>query len=145
MPAFAGNTIRAGDDFSAWTPFTPTFQGVTLGAGEIAGFWRRAGTFSIDVHAYFRFGTGSAVTTLGLTLPGGLSGDGSAMPQTLSACAFDSSANTGYAGFCKLADGGGTLMDRCYGPSSLAWAAAVPFTWAANDWLLIEGNIRTLS
>jgi len=145
MAAYAGNIIRAGDAFSGWTPFTPVFANVTVGAGQVSGYWRRVGTNSIDVHAIFVFGTGSAVGTLGLTLPGGLSGDGTAFTQTMSAFAWDNSAATGYTGRIKLQAGGGTFMDRIYGPSSVGWAATVPITWAANDFLLIEGSLRTTS
>ncbi|OHV42176.1 hypothetical protein BBK14_11175 [Parafrankia soli] len=139
----AGDLIRAEDAFTDWESFTASFTNFTLGNGTRAGEWRRVGNETAELIAQFTFGSTSSISAgLGLTLPGGLSGDGSAHRQTVSAFAWDNSASAGYVGRAVLQSGGGTQLDRIYGPSGTQWNATTPFTWAVNDFLLIEGPVK---
>jgi hypothetical protein len=139
----AGDIVRASDGGTAETSFTPSFTNFTVGNGSVAGSWRRiAKTGLIFFTAQFVMGSTSAVGgTLGLTVPGGLSGDGAVTTQVVSAWAWDNSLASMFGGGNKLAGGGGTALDRFYFAGTAA-NGTTPFTWAANDFLLVEGLLR---
>lgn len=138
---YAGDIVRAGDVSSDWADFTPSFTNFTVGAnGALAGRWRRISNKLIVFRAQLTLGAASSVGgTLGLTIPGSLSGEAANLTQTVPTFAWDSSASTGYIGAAKLASGGGTALDRFYGPSSTLWNATAPFTWATGDFLEVQG------
>jgi hypothetical protein len=137
---FAGQEVRVGDAFTSWTTYTPTFLNVTLGTGAtVTGKWRRVADFMILLRFQLTLGTGGSVTgNLGVTIPGGLSGEGT-LRQTLPVWAFDSSASGYYSGVAVLQNGGGPNFDRFGGPSNtVGWNGTTPFTWASGD--IIQGQ-----
>ncbi|MBL7490481.1 hypothetical protein I6A60_01970 [Frankia sp. AgB1.9] len=139
----AGDLVRASDGYSDWTAFTPSWVGFTQGNGTIAGAWRRIGNHTIDLVAQFLFGSTSSIAgSLGLVLPAGLSGDGSAHRQGIPAFALDSSTNTGVTGVALLQSGGGTTLDRIFGAVTQQWSSSLPFTWASGDLCLVQGTVR---
>jgi hypothetical protein len=142
--ASAGDIIRAGDFTTDWTTFTPTFTNFTVGNGTVAGKWRRIADKMIFLRAQFTMGSTSAVTgNLGLTIPGGLSGEGATLRQHLPIWGFDSSASGGFTGSAVLQSGGGTALDRFFGPTtSVGWTTATPITWATGDIVLIQGYLE---
>lgn len=140
----AGDIVRASDGGTADASFTPSFTNFTTGNGAVAGSWRRiTKTGLIFFVAQFTMGSTSAVGgTLGVTVPGSLSGDGSSTTQVLTTFAWDNSVATGYVGIAKLTGGGGTTLDRFYGPSNTLWNGTSPFTWAQNDFLVVQGVLK---
>jgi hypothetical protein len=68
----SGTTIAA--DHAAWTSFTPTLNGVTLGNGTVTGRYRLVGK-TLDVSYHVNAGTTTAYTgNFTFDLPAGLSG-----------------------------------------------------------------------
>lgn len=144
---FAGQEIRVNDAFGAWTSFTPTWVNFSLGNGSTAGEWRRVADFMIFFRAMVTLGSTSSFSgSLGLTLPGSLSGEGSSMRQFVPVWGFDSSASGGFTGAAVLQSGGGANLDRFYGPTtSVGWNSTTPITWATSDIIEAQGWIRTTS
>lgn len=134
----AGKIIRVNDNISSWQYFTPVWLNFTKGIGTTGGKWRQMGEHTIEWRAFFTFGSGSAVSgQLGITIPNGYTGFNDY--QILSLMGFDSSTGIGYAGYAQLVGGGGTTFPNFYGPNSIAWGTAVPFTWAASDYCIVHG------
>lgn len=147
---FAGQEIRVNDAFGAWTTFTPSWINISVGNGSTSGEWRRIADFMIFFRAQLTLGsTTSSSGSIGLTLPGSLSGEGASIRQHVPIWAFDSSAGQGFVGTAVLQSGGGANLDRFYGPTASAgWqltGTPVPLTWATSDIILLEGWIRTTS
>ena len=139
----AGGIIQAGDAFGDWISFTPSFTNFTLGNGTRGGLYRRVGEFTIEIVAQFTFGSSSSISAgLGLTLPASLSGDGATTTQIVPAMAWDNSGAAGYSGHAKLQSGGGTALDRFFGPNTTQWNGTVPFTWATSDFLVVQGMVK---
>lgn len=145
----AGDVVRASDNFTDWTTFTPTLLNFNVGAGSKTGAWRRNGPKTIDLIIYATLGSGFSITGgIGFTLPGGLSADGTTTYQMVPALMTDISATGGYTGYCTMQSGGGTNFDTILGPgvvggaATVAWASTVPVTWASSDRLTIQGTIR---
>lgn len=138
--AYAGNIVRAGDFMQLGGEFDPEWANFTVGNGNSEGRWWRLGDGLIFVRAFMFFGSTSSVGgSLGFTLPGGKTAEAVAFGQSVPALAFDSSAAAAYAGFARVPLGGGTGVTLLMGPSSAAWAATVPFTWATNDFIQVQG------
>ena len=144
---FAGQEVRVNDAFGAWTTFTPSWINLSVNNGSTAGEWRRIADFMIFLRAQVTWGSTTAASgTIGLTLPGSLSGEGASARQHMPIWGFDSSASGGFVGTAVLQSGGGTNLDRFYGPTvSAGWAATVPITWATGDIIELQGWIRTTS
>jgi hypothetical protein len=136
----AGKIVRVGDSFSSWTFFNPVWTNFTLGNGTRGGKWRQMGENTIQWRAFLTFGSTSAFTgQLGITIPNSLTGYNDY--QMLDLLAFHS--GTGYTGKAQLVAGGGTTYPNFYGPSTLAWTATIPFTWANGDYLILNGTTET--
>ncbi len=139
----AGNIVRASDSYTTWTTFTPTWLNITVGNGSVGGRYRRVGSFTIEFRAQIVFGSTTSVTgTIGLTVPGGLTGEGASTRQIIQAGAFDNSAPAGVTGLGLLQSGGGTSIDRFYGAVTNFWGSGLPFTWATSDQLWCKGSLE---
>lgn len=143
---YAGDIIRADDSSTDWADFTPSWTNLTVGNGSVGGRWRRVGNKTIELRAQFTFGSTSSIGgNLGLTLPGGLSGEGSTLRQAVPAWLMDSSASSQWAvGLALLQAGGGTALDSLYGPTTAfaRWNATNPITWANGDICLVQGFVE---
>jgi hypothetical protein len=139
----AGNIVRASDAYTTWTTFTPTWLNITVGNGSVGGRYRRVGSFTIEFRAQILFGSTTSVTgTIGLTVPGGLSGEGASTRQIIQAGAFDNSGPTGIPAIGLLQSGGGTQIDRFYGAVSNFWTSTVPWTWATSDQIWCKASLE---
>jgi hypothetical protein len=118
----------------AWQAYTPTFTGVTQGAGPTnLGRYRVVDGTTVHFETYFIFGTGGAASasiTIGLPIAHAATG----MPTLVGARALDTSANARYV--CNGVIGSGaSIISSLISPSSLTavWGVGAPFVWAVGD------------
>jgi hypothetical protein len=132
----------------AWTAFTPTWNGLTVGNGvynqahySLVG---KTATFAID----FSLGSTSAVTgAVNLTLPEILARKNAFATGSLYSF-FTDFGNTDFLGFPRP----DTSASRVYAVFATSvsgtnvnrttLSATVPFTWAANDRIVYSGTIE---
>lgn len=121
----------------AWTAFTPSWGGITVGNGTSLGAYKRINN-TIFYRASFEFGNTSSIASLGLSFP-----------VTIN------SAYSAYApiGVATLNDNGGLIyLAVHYKDTGIYIQAAnaayvahsgisstVPFTWATSDRIAVSG------
>lgn len=123
----------------AWTVYTPTLTGITIGNGTVSGRWIRYGNL-IRCNVQIKLGTTSSVSSnITFTLPANAHAIHTTtvrFPAPL-ADLWDSSAGANYPGLTQInsttqatimgISAAGTNM------SSTNLSSIVPFTWATND------------
>lgn len=130
-------TFPLGPPDAAWTAWTPTLTGITVGNGVRTSTYTRIGR---TVHYYFRFvfGSTSAVTgAAGFTLP---------------VAPLAPRDNADHYGLVVYSDFGtaqsfgpaiyvaGTVFFKHGGPTNVSnLSATAPFTWAVNDAIVATG------
>ena len=126
---------------AAWTDYTPTTTGITVGNGTLNGKYLKIGK-TIIWSTYFVLGTTSAVTgtptfTFPFTAQGNVVG-----PQMF--CQFIDAAPVLnlYPGMVSPS----TTLAQCFAINTAGTyalytgpSATVPFTWAVNDQILVAG------
>lgn len=128
----------------AWSSYTPTLTGWTLGNGTLVGFYNNDGK-TVNVAASVKWGsTTSASGNLYLSLP--VAADltlGGAFLFNIyqaggSGVATDNSADTYYA-IASYVTGTTTMrIIATNGANNSGVAVSIPFTWATNDMMIIE-------
>lgn len=123
---------------AAWTAYTPTTTGITLGNGTVTGRWLRIGK-TVDFQCVFTFGSTSAVTASPtFTLP--------ATAQTTGWYAAESTAynTTNYWPIAGVCDTTARVICRVWnGTAGLNFSAissTIPFTWATGHILTVQGR-----
>ena len=140
--------VRAyGTPVTDWISFTPTFNNIT---GTATGKWRRVGD-SMEIEASLDV-TGSASTTITMSMPSGYSIDTSKISTGTTTGAWE----TAILGFANGSTNGGSSTAsasvRYNSATSLRfwestndggdnWAAAQPFTWASGDGLALRVTV----
>lgn len=119
---------------AAWTSWTPTPGGITLGNGSITGGYLLIGKTCIFRHRLSWGSTTSLAGSMTLTLPFTPIGAGAAAGRL-----YDNSANGAYTG--GLVWGTSTLATYAGDPGVVT--ATTPFTWATNDYAITTGIIET--
>lgn len=132
--------------WAAWTAFTPTWTAETtnpvIGNGTLAGAYLLMGK-TLFVNIYVKAGS---TTTFGagewrFALPASLAAT-TTRRQVLHGMAQDASTANRVPLSGRLSDSG-TLVDRIgSGSGSTGVTSTVPFTWATDDLLSLEGVIE---
>lgn len=137
------NMIELAPFSAAWTSYTPTFSGVTVGNGTNSSAYVKVGKL-VCFRASFTLGSTSAVTgQLGVTLPftarvdnAGVfsgyfldSGSGWSLP-------FLVTGTTTITLYASLASG--TYV------TAAATSSTIPFTWSTNDIITVGGVYEAL-
>lgn len=115
---------------TAWTTYTPTVGGWTLGNGSVSGRSMQAGKFG-GVTVSLTFGSTTTVAgTLSLSIPFALVG-----AQTASIYpTYMYHSGTAYIGFGRITSGGTSIGFYVNNTNQLgAITSTVPFTWASGD------------
>lgn len=122
---------------TAWTAYTPTTAGVTLGTGgTITGAYMQVGK-TIHYRVTMTLGTGGLLTGTGfIGLPVTAVTRTSRTPMGAAVC-FDSSAN---AYFMRHAGWDTASRVHFIDDAGALVAAAAPFTWAISDKLEVSGT-----
>ena len=124
----------------AWTSYTPTLGGITLGNGSLYAAYCQIGKI---VHFRIGFNAGSTTSfsgSMSLTIP-----VAAANQQTDtfigSGYAYDASPGTGQILVVYLATTAGniTINPRRY-DTIVAYTSTVPWTWAVSDQLRLSGT-----
>lgn len=121
----------------AWTAFTPSWGGITVGNGTSLGAYKRINN-TVLYRASFEFGSTSSIVSLGL--------------------AFPITINSGYStyapiGTCSLNDNGGLIYLAIHYKDSGIYiqsanatyvahsgvSSTVPFTWGTGDRIAVGG------
>lgn len=130
---------------AAWTAFTPTWTAVTtnpaIGNGTLTGAYRQFGkslwvAFYIEAGSTTTFGSGEWI----LTLPNSLSSV-AGRKQMLGGFIEDSSSANRYP-IAGVINASATTVSRMASNASTGITATVPFTWAASDYLILEGILE---
>jgi len=130
----------------AWTAWTPTITGFTVGNGTVAGRYRKVG-HDLELNLFITFGTTSAVTgTLSMSLPLGLT---AASEFTLPLRFFAATGNIGLVGLCRVGNSSGTGTDLLpYQQTSttnglLVRIGSIGFTFGLNSTISFSGTVET--
>lgn len=124
----------------AWTTYTPGFTNVTLGNGTSTGRYMKITPNLMVIVIQIGIGSTTSITgSIGVNLPAGAAG-ATTVPQRVVASAFDTSADTVFAGAASVTASDLSGM-RFHGIASTG-AAAVPFTWANGDNLRLWGFVE---
>lgn len=124
----------------AWTSYTPTLTGFSLGAGTAAGAFTRIGR---TIHFWSRFSLGSGFSTpsagIATSLP--VSASAGAQVSTLAVVTYISIGSNNWVG----AIGGystNTLIGYVLGTSGAVAlpTSTVPFTWKVGDEIRFSGT-----
>jgi hypothetical protein len=130
----------------AWTSYTPTLTGMSIGNGTIAAYWTQIGKI-VRVNLNIKLGTTSTVSSnIVLTLPvtaNAIHASTSRFPGPMVSFE-DVSAFTWYAGLLQISS---TTQATIVGlntagtyPINSTISSTVPFTWASTDNISIEFN-----
>jgi hypothetical protein len=115
----------------AWTTYTPTTTGLTLGNGTVTAAYTQSGKL-VQFRIKFTLGSTSVMATPTFTLPATAFATRS---FTFAAGAFDTSASDHY-GLSAL----NTTTTVFFRNGSTALSSTVPFTWATGDELYVSGT-----
>lgn len=127
----------------AWTTYTPTWlaggAATTLGNGTLVGSYLQIG-YGLAFRLRLQWGstTSSPAGDWSFSLPAGFTAT-AAQQQPVVAHALDSGTRR-YSGAGVLGGGGTTVALVNFDAAQAS--ATTPFTWAANDYLLIEGLVE---
>lgn len=127
----------------AWTAYTPTLGGFTLGSGTTSGYYIRVGSFVV-FRANFTFGSGSAAATTSPTLTLPVTAADSYYAGPLTGWYYDTSTSPNYwPGFAYLASATAVAIrlmpaDSTNVSSGLP-STTTPFTWATGDRVSVAG------
>lgn len=129
---------------TAWTSYTPSFANITIGSGTVAGRYQTFGKTTL-FEAQFIYGAGSAVGASPTVSYPLTSATYATFFVTGNASLLDSGTNV-YSGTILHASTttAGIYAVNASGTYSVLTAlnATIPFTWAANDSIFIQGIIR---
>jgi hypothetical protein len=127
----------------AWTSFDPTMTGLTIGAGTKTGFYKQIGkTVFFRVHIVFAADTVGGKLTL--VLPVAINAGYSNFYDSIGTCIFYDSSTAVIIGGRIESNGGLYSMGAAATYVNLATiSATIPFTWAANDQIGIQGFYET--
>jgi len=158
---WAGRTITAVDTsamylsdgakwyclFSPLTSYTPTFTGLTVGAGgSTVASWSRSGA-TVSWRVLITLGTAPVVNDVFISLPIACASSGSATNVTLlgDATYVDTSAGSSGRHRGSAARGASVTTARLLsGTDPMGGVvAAVPFTWASGDQISVTGTYLT--
>lgn len=123
----------------AWTSYTPTTTGITVGSGTVTGVYNTVGK-TVYFSCVFTFGSGSAVSASPtFTLPMTAKRTGWTANQST---AFDTSAPN-YWPIAGVCDTTARVICRVWpttaGNNYSAISSTIPFTWASGDILTVQG------
>lgn len=125
--------------FEAWSTYTPTVSGWTLGSGTVTGRYLQVGsTVHFDIKLTLSSTTVSASPIF--TLPSTASSNYSTYSQIGSATFIDASPATTYGGIARL-NSTTTVAALTLGTSLVHTnlSTTVPFTWANSDSVTVHG------
>lgn len=119
----------------AWTAYTPSITNGTLGNGTLLGAYVQMGK-TIAFRAQVTLGTTSTVASgFRLGIPA-LAKSG--VWQTAQGWAFHNAGSLFFNVWCEI-ETAGDLVRVFNAANNTLLSATVPFTWAANDILVLEG------
>jgi hypothetical protein len=138
----AGLITGSGTSLGAWTAYTPTLGGFTLGNGTITGFYCQIGKV-VFFRARLLFGstTTAASSNIAFSLPvEAKTGTVSTLGGTFTGGVWDASASTPYmtGAYLSATD---TAVLRIIGASGALslFTTTTPFTWTTSDAAFISG------
>jgi hypothetical protein len=128
----------------AWTAYTPSLTGVTIGNGTVGGYYRLVGK-TLTLRVYLTFGSTTAFTgSVSVGLPASLALAAGGGEQAVVARLF--SGGSAFTGFANGAPSASTLQVE--GPSSTTAAtfqtidATHPKTWVTADNFVVQGTLE---
>lgn len=133
------------DPGGLWQSYTPTFAGVTVGSGTIAGQWTRIGD-TIHFIASFTFGSGSTVTgPVTVSLPIAIDAIAINNHSLFNAEIFDSAPTPAYypaTCFYASTTTVGIRATNSAGTYTLGTAitSTIPITYATGDTITVSGT-----
>lgn len=132
-------TITGSGSLGAWTSYTPTLGGFTVGSGAITGAYVRIGKMC-HFRASWTYGSGSAAATAfpTLTLPVTAS---ATTNVRMNATFFDTSASAYYDATSRQSSTTVVTMG-IPGASGIhtTCTTTTPFTWATDDQIILSGT-----
>jgi hypothetical protein len=122
---------------AAWTSFTPTWTGLTVGNGTyLSNKYALIGSHLVVVEVIFQLGTTSSFTGgLFMSLPVNCTNAGASLGLG-SAKYYDSSATSLYPGWA-VATAAGTAQLLTNASPMGSVISTVPFTWATSDQICV--------
>jgi hypothetical protein len=129
----------------AWTAYTPTFAGTTLGTGSVVGAYQRVGR-TIFFRAWFALGSGSAVTgPVTVTLP--VTARDLAARVAAAFVVYEDGNGGNYAGWSRISSAETVMELYVIGTAGIGTnlSATSPFTWASGDIIAVTGTYEAAS
>ena len=125
----------------AWTSFTPSIAGLTLGNGSLSGAYVKIGK-TVNFRVILSFGTTSAISALTLTFPVTISGFYTSLSHIANVTFYDTSSGVLNSGMVR-SDGKIYVLSASNPYSQVASLSSdVPFTWANGDYMAITGTYQ---
>ena len=124
----------------AWTSYTPTLTGFTLGNGTIVGYYMQVGKF-VTFRAKFTFGTTSAAASAWPTFTLPVTSASNDLFQLFTGGYRDASASQYYAGAAYCPGTFTTVRVGIIGSSGATTqpTTTTPFTWTTSDTIEVAG------
>jgi hypothetical protein len=121
----------------AWTGYTPTLTGITLGSGTVAFTWIRQGN-TVQVRGRFTFGAGSGVTgAVSISLPATAVSSNWVPNVSARAAGADYGmlgiAATGSVGVHALGSAGAYI-------NRVTTSSTIPATWTSGDYITFSAT-----
>lgn len=135
----AATIAGTGTSLGAWTAFTPTLAGFTLGDGTVTGKYSQAGK-TVSWNATMTFGSTSAAAAASPTLTIPVTA-ASATNAPVGAEFYDVSTTTYYDAVGRYSST--TVVTLAIPGASGVWttpSTTAPFTWATGDMIIVSGT-----
>jgi hypothetical protein len=133
-----GSAVGSGTGYmGAWTGYTPTLTGITLGSGTVAFTWIRQGN-TVRVRGRFTFGAGSGVTgAVSISLPATAVSANWVPNVSARAAGADYGmlgiAATGSVGVHALGSAGAYI-------NRVTTSSTIPATWTSGDYITFSAT-----
>ena len=133
-----GSAVGSGTGYmGAWTGYTPTLTGITLGSGTVAFTWIRQGN-TVQVRGRFTFGAGSGVTgAVSISLPATAVSANWVPNVSARAAGADYGmlgiAATGSVGVHALGSAGAYI-------NRVTTSSTIPATWTSGDYITFSAT-----